>query len=305
LKTLILTNSKDATTDLLIYHLGNEKVFRLNFDLWYTYSFRFDSNGFEIESLHHSISLNNIKKLYWRKPFLYDIKVEDERIAKHINSEIKYCFKEIFTLCARRNKAILINPFSLDKYGKMNQLSIASAYFKTPNWSTTWNSPSKLIGNIVVKSLSSAIIDKTKAIYTTEINQSDLDNKYPWFIQNTIIADFDITVVYIDGIIFSYKLDRSLFDSIDWRTEQENQKLSWIPYTLSKEDHCKIKNLMKDFGLIFGRLDFLLQNGELVFLEINPNGQYAWLDSDRTNGLLDHILNIISPQTDITCITKL
>jgi hypothetical protein len=31
-------------------------------------------------------------------------------------------------------------------------------------------------------------------------------------------------------------------------------------------------------GLRYGRLDFLSSQDELTFLEVNPNGQFGWLD---------------------------
>ena len=35
---------------------------------------------------------------------------------------------------------------------------------------------------------------------------------------------------------------------------------------------------MKKFKLNYGRLDFIEQNGKYYFLEVNPNGQFGWLD---------------------------
>ena len=37
--------------------------------------------------------------------------------------------------------------------------------------------------------------------------------------------------------------------------------------------------MLKDFGLMFGAFDFIVdQNGDWIFLEINPNGQWLWLE---------------------------
>ena len=36
---------------------------------------------------------------------------------------------------------------------------------------------------------------------------------------------------------------------------------------------------MGDLGLVYGRLDFLLTADDTVFLEVNPNGQFGWLDT--------------------------
>jgi len=40
-------------------------------------------------------------------------------------------------------------------------------------------------------------------------------------------------------------------------------------------------------------MDFLRANGVLWFLELNPNGQFAWLDPAGENGLLDAVADEI------------
>jgi hypothetical protein len=46
----------------------------------------------------------------------------------------------------------------------------------------------------------------------------------------------------------------------------------------------------------------LLGEGDYFFLEVNANGEWAWLDFDGKNGLLDKILGEISPLTPRYCI---
>jgi hypothetical protein len=56
---------------------------------------------------------------------------------------------------------------------------------------------------------------------------------------------------------------------------------------------------MDDLKLSFGRLDFLLDDEERYwFCEVNPNGQFAWLDLSGEFGVLQAIVNEISPSTD-------
>ncbi len=43
---------------------------------------------------------------------------------------------------------------------------------------------------------------------------------------------------------------------------------------------------MRETGHTFGRLDFLWDKEGLWFLELNPNGQFAWLDVDGREGLI-------------------
>lgn len=51
---------------------------------------------------------------------------------------------------------------------------------------------------------------------------------------------------------------------------------------------------MEATSLEFGRLDFLKdQRGRLWFLEVNPNGQFAWLDTEGRFGVLDAVARAI------------
>jgi D-alanine-D-alanine ligase-like ATP-grasp enzyme len=43
-------------------------------------------------------------------------------------------------------------------------------------------------------------------------------------------------------------------------------------------------------NLAFGALDFVVTpEGELVFLEVNPNGQWLWLDDQLNLGISDAV----------------
>ena len=39
---------------------------------------------------------------------------------------------------------------------------------------------------------------------------------------------------------------------------------------------------MREFGLNYGRLDFIEENDIFYFLECNANGQFGWLDDKKT-----------------------
>jgi hypothetical protein len=56
---------------------------------------------------------------------------------------------------------------------------------------------------------------------------------------------------------------------------------------------------MDEMGLQFGRLDFLLNELGYHFLEVNTNGEWAWLDPDGRHGLLPKVVDEISPDTPI------
>ena len=54
---------------------------------------------------------------------------------------------------------------------------------------------------------------------------------------------------------------------------------------------------MSDLGLHYGRLDLLFTGEDYYFLEVNPNGEWAWLDFYGEIGLLGTMIEEISPRT--------
>lgn len=73
-------------------------------------------------------------------------------------------------------------------------------------------------------------------------------------------------------------------------------KLPWKPCTLNAPEKNAIHKFMSKTGYGFGRFDFLRKNNKLIFLELNPNGQWAWLDPNGEFGLLPRIVDKIRQQ---------
>jgi hypothetical protein len=53
-----------------------------------------------------------------------------------------------------------------------------------------------------------------------------------------------------------------------------------------------ICEFMNAADLKFGRLDFVVDGNDWAFLEVNPNGQYGWLD-DESLSLHHRVLDAI------------
>jgi hypothetical protein len=292
MKTLIITNSYDATSDILINYIGSHNIFRLNFDRYFETSIKIDSNGIKLKVGENEISDKDIIKVLWRKPFNIDLDIDN-----FLKSELKYIFREIYNFFHKQNKTILILP-NIERYkGKIVQLFTAKQYFNVPNWSIKLNYRLNN-GLCVVKSLSSELTNENKVLYTTKIQVELLDEKYPWYIQDFIEAKYDVTVVFINGKLFAYELERK-DNLVDWRKEINIEKQNWLVHNLEKGIQEKILMYMNELGLKFGRLDFLYDNGKYYFLEVNPNGQWAWLDLENKNGLMEEMILQVSPLTNV------
>ena len=120
-----------------------------------------------------------------------------------------------------------------------------------------------------------------------EVEPEKLDPQYPWFLQEKVHAEADVTVAYIRGKLFAFALDRASFEGDDYRLIQTYQDLRWKPLMLTDAEQQGMRLLMETMGLDFGRFDFLRKDGELWFLELNPNGQWAWLDDYSEVSLVD------------------
>ena len=129
MKTLIITDSYDATTDILIKYIGSQNVFRLNYDKYENTIISITSDGIKLIINNNEITDKDISKVLWRKPFNIDLEID-----KYIDAELKYIYREIYNYFSTQNKTILVIP-NIERYlGKIVQMSIAKKYFNINVW---------------------------------------------------------------------------------------------------------------------------------------------------------------------------
>jgi len=166
---------------------------------------------------------------------------------------------------------------------KRSGYSIASKYFKIPTTLTSF----KLGGvtklddmSVVAKSFTSGLTTTNKTLMTTAVAKEALHPDYPWFLQELIPSNADITVFICGSDLFSYSRDRSNLKGLDWRAEQDftgNIK-EWNRFELSKKDAKSVFGFCKELQVDWGRMDLMMRGDDLVFLEFNANGQWVFLD---------------------------
>jgi hypothetical protein len=292
----VITSSYDATTDLLLRFLPPDQVFRFNTDLFREYRLLFDDTGFTvIDPTGRTASSDEVYKAYWRWPEWPISRTEEER---YVQQELRYLVQEMANLLWSQDKFVLVEPGAPRRTGKLLQLTRARAFLQVPQFQAELNLQcSSPDGLAVVKSLSSSFLG-AKFIFSTVVDPSCLAPSYPWFMQRYVQASCDVTVVVVRNQLFAFKLVRDfLKTSIDWRQIPEKER-AWSRIELPQPTCAAILNYMNDLRFHFGRLDFLMdENQQLYFCEVNPNGQYAWLDFDGKHGLLSAILQELSPAT--------
>lgn len=172
------------------------------------------------------------------------------------------------------------------------------------------NSPSVIreafavFGSMIVKPTRTGHVvydDKEHAIFTSKLLSEHLEHLEgaslsPAIYQELIPKQFDIRVTLVGERIFSAAIDSQSDPEacIDWR-RTENPELPHYPVTLPAEIKRKLIELMKRLGLAFGAIDLVqAPTGDYYFLEVNPNGQWLWIDDKLDFGISDEVADWLS-----------
>ena len=149
-------------------------------------------------------------------------------------------------------------------------------------------------GGVVTKMLSSfAIYDEGKelVVFTNPVKPEDLADLSglslcPATFQELLTKSLEIRVTVVGRSVMSAALDsqESARAAHDWRRDGLRMVQDWRAYQLPDEVEQKILRLMDYFSLNYGAIDIILTpDGRHVFLELNPSGEFFWLE--RSPGL--------------------
>ena len=103
----------------------------------------------------------------------------------------------------------------------------------------------------------------------------------PAIFQNAVQTAFDIRVTVVGELVFAANivLDAPFDGVLDWRAGHQNDSLKITPYNLPKKTADLCVALTKRLGLNFGAIDLIQDvNGIIWFIEINTNGQWAFVE---------------------------
>lgn len=154
-------------------------------------------------------------------------------------------------------------------------------------WEFVTTSPVKLI----VKPLASGYIERASpsqdsSIYTSEFtaeHRSLLDKIRfcPVIFQQMMEKEKEVRVTFIDDELFAVGMQASAENGqqlVDIRRD-EMQNVIYSPVEIPGAMATRIRKLIKSYRLRFAALDFAIDKTDSwYFFEINPNGQWAWLD---------------------------
>jgi len=143
-------------------------------------------------------------------------------------------------------------------------------------------------GKIVAKALYSPLIEEASKDYFifTNIIESIEDiqgcefSLAPTIFQELLTEKTDYRLTIVGNDCFSVKVIRESNKGIseDWRIIKEGLKFQPCSLPVDITDKCIA--MVKKLGLVFGAIDLVQVSNEFYFLEINPNGEWAWLQKE-------------------------
>jgi hypothetical protein len=118
---------------------------------------------------------------------------------------------------------------------------------------------------------------ETRRLAQTDLPLAESIRLAPVIFQEWIEAVAEIRLTVIGEEMFAAEADaRSGQYPVDFRF---NGDLHWKQHSLPSRVENQIRELMRHMGLEYGAIDLrLTPEGEYVFLEINPAGQFLWIE---------------------------
>jgi len=303
---LIISNTQDLTSDFVVRELKRRNLpfARLNTDEFPTKGYGLATFGHPEESqrvIHFvnrdvPLDFDHITAVLYRRPVtpIVDLKIKDVPTKRFCEDE-SYDF--LRGLWYSLDCHWISDPLAIRKSEhKIYQLKVAqSLSFNIPKTVIT-NDPVQVENffhacpnGIIIKPLYLGFIndpEKPQNIFTNLVTEEDLNDIdsvriAPSIFQEKINKKFDIRVTIVGDRVFAAKIEvDELPPNIpDWRFAPI-EKLRHSNYDLPLDVEKSCLDLIECLGLDFGAIDLALDhNGNHIFFEINPNGQWAWLET--------------------------
>ncbi len=135
-----------------------------------------------------------------------------------------------------------------------------------------------------------------QAIYTSRVLREHLEHLEsarfsPAIYQELIPKRYDIRVTIVGTDVFAAAIDSQADPAanIDWR-RTDDPALAHFRHELPSTLKDLLLQLMGKLQLTFGAIDLVQKpNGEYMFLEVNPSGQWQWIDDQLDLGISEHV----------------
>lgn len=297
---LIITHKLDYTVDFIVDILNTRKIAykRLNCeDIMKSGLSISIGDEFDLRLLGEQV----FSSIWFRRTMLPDVDMPlPEKI--YLLKEFEYLLKNIF---ATIDGKWLSDPFLVYRAeNKLLQLKYAKEIgFVIPDTLVSANASeirhfAKREDSIIVKPIYSGRIESTAGpdfMFTNIVSEHHLADleKYditPCIFQQEIKKKIELRVTVVGTEVFTAQVDsqKSTESKTDWRREKNKFESFELPENVA--EMCVY--LVGKLGLRFGAIDLILTpEDKFVFLEINPNGQWVWIETETGLKISEALIN--------------
>jgi glutathione synthase/RimK-type ligase-like ATP-grasp enzyme len=144
-----------------------------------------------------------------------------------------------------------------------------------------------------------------RVVYTSKIDDIEMIKQssvqyFPGIYQECIAKKYELRVTCFGDYIVAAKLNSQDFSEAeqDWRLAKLGD-FKIEPYLLPERLKQQIRFLMRDLGIVFGCLDFIVTpDDQYIFLEVNEQGQFLFLEEACDElFMLDIFVNFLVQQS--------
>jgi glutathione synthase/RimK-type ligase-like ATP-grasp enzyme len=243
-----------------------------------------------------TLDLDRVTAVWYRRPRPPESHeaITDERVREYVAEECRFTLNDLWhTLDCRWVPA----PPSVIRRAecKAAQLQLAGALgFELPPTLLT-NNPeafldfyrrhngeviSKLAGPAFIRSFGEQFVRYTEVVSRRDLGYADSVRYCPVLFQAYVPKKMELRVTVVGEQVFAAEIhsQESNHTRHDWRRYDWYQT-RYLPHDLPREVKRRCLQLVERLGLCFGAIDLIqTPDGRYVFLEINPNGQYLWIE---------------------------
>jgi glutathione synthase/RimK-type ligase-like ATP-grasp enzyme len=315
---LILSNKLDAHTDIVIKKLRKSDLpfFRWNIEdflISHIFALEIDGGGIkkiELQAEDRIINLaKDISAVWYRRPEKPKIhhNITDSSIVEFISRETDFILSNIWRLL--ENRFWLNNPFRNKEIdNKLYQLKLAAEIGLEIPPTLVTNNPDvvcefrKEYGEVISKAVSVGHIkegERLKNIYTHKLTPKDLEDLdsirlLPTLFQAYVPKKLELRVTVIEDNVFSCAIEsqKSSQTKDDWR-RYDFDNVPHYPREIPVAIKEKLIKFLKTANLKFGAFDMVLTpDNRYVFLEVNPNGQWYWIEHLTNLPITDTLVSL-------------
>jgi glutathione synthase/RimK-type ligase-like ATP-grasp enzyme len=300
---LILSNKYDVAVDYVVRVLSKEKIdfLRINTEdlIDKKVSVNLPKLSYRImkKSVYYDLE-NQLQSVWFRRPGKpFEFSPEESRPSKSVITFVEdqwhafieglKCIDNVFWINDPDKNHTAENKIYQLKLAQKIGLQIPKTCI-TNDKEEIMNFLKECGGKMVAKALYSPLIEEESKDYFIFTNIIESVNGIPEqelqlapiIFQELLTGKVDYRLTIVGDYCFSVKVIRESNRGVaeDWRIIKDG--LKFVPCKLPKGITDMCVEMVKKLGLIFGAIDLVKAFDEFYFLEINPNGEWAWLQKE-------------------------